>query len=200
MHDARQRWPATARNRDPIFEVLQRVLPASGLVLEIAAGSWEHAAHFAPRLPALEWQPTDLDPANLESVTAWWEHAGAPNLRRPLQLDVTADTWPLEQAAAIFNANMIHIAPWEVTRGLLSGAGRLLPAGAPLVMYGPYKRGGAHTAASNERFDRSLRERDPSWGVRDLDEVARVASDARLELEEVVSMPANNLIVLYRKR
>ncbi len=196
----RKHWPATARNREPIAAVLDEVLPSTGVVLELASGSGEHGVFFAERWPRLTWQPSDIDPENLASVRAWREHAALPNLREPLVIDVTADGWPIERADAVFNANMIHIAPWPATLGLLDGVARVLRPGAPLVMYGPYMRGGEHTAPSNARFDESLRSRDPSWGVRDLDVVVAEANQRGLGLERVVEMPANNLTVIYRRQ
>ncbi len=190
---------ASERNKGPILDVLERVLPESGRVLEIASGTGQHAVHFAAALPALEWQPSDIDPELRASVEAWRADAGLSNLLAPVHLDVTADPWPVVAADAIVNANMIHIAPWEVCLGLFDGAARLLPVGGVLYMYGPYKIGGAHTAPSNASFDQSLRMRDPSWGIRDLDVVAEEAGRRGLDLIETVEMPANNLSVVYRK-
>lgn len=199
MNDARRHAPATLRNRDPILEVLRRTLPRRGRVLEIAAGSGEHAVFFAAALTGLEWQPTDPDPANLESIQAWMRDTGVGNVAEPLALDVTRQPWPVGPADAVLCINMIHIAPWSATVGLMEGAAALLPPGAPLILYGPFRRGGRHTAASNEAFDASLRARDPAWGVRDLEAVAREAEGRGLALEEEVEMPANNLILLFRK-
>jgi hypothetical protein len=198
--DARRHAPATARNREAILAVLKRVLPPAGVVLEIASGTGEHAAYFAPRCPALEWQPSDADPDNLASIAAWAAAAGAANIRPPLALDVGAADWGVDGADAMLCVNMIHIAPWAATAALMAGAARLLPAGAPLCLYGPYKRAGRHTAPSNAAFDADLRRRDPAWGVRDLDDVARVADGRGLALAEVVEMPANNLSVVFRRR
>lgn len=190
--------PATARNRDPILEVLRRVLPPTGLVLEVASGSGEHAAWFAPRLPGLTWQPSDADAVARESIEAWRGAAATPNLLPPLDLDVRRWPWPVERADAVVAINMIHISPWQSTEGLLRGAAALLDPGAPLVLYGPFRREGRHTAPSNEAFDADLRTRDPAWGVRDLEAVAE-AADA-FDLDEVVAMPANNLTVIFRRR
>ncbi len=195
----RRHAPATARNRDPILAVLKRVLPERGRVLEIAAGTGEHAVYFARALGELEWQPTDPDPAARASIEAHRAEADLPNLRAPLELDVTSETWPLAQASAIVAINMIHISPIAAAEGLFRGAGALLPTGAPLVTYGPYKIDGAHTAPSNEAFDRSLRARDPSWGVRDLGELEALAEAHGLTLEERVPMPANNFTLVWRK-
>lgn len=199
MRDGRLFSAACERNREPILEVLRSILPDRGLVLEIASGTGMHAAWFAPRLPHLEWQPSDADEEALASIEAWRRAEPSENLRPPVRLDVTLDVWPLREADAIFNANMIHISPFRCTLGLLRGAARLLNAGAPLVLYGPYKIGGAHTAPSNERFDASLRERDPSWGVRDLEAVREVAADHGFGFEDLVAMPANNHCVVFRK-
>jgi uncharacterized protein DUF938 len=195
---ARRSAAATARNREPILGVLRRVLPPAGLVLEIASGTGEHACFFAGALPALTWQPTDLDEDNRASIAAWRQEAALPNLLPPLALDATADAWPVPRANAIVNINMIHIAPWAACEGLMRGAARTLAVGAPLYLYGPFRRGGRHTAPSNEAFDAGLRARDERWGVRDLDEVAAVAAAAGLALDEVVEMPSNNLSVVFR--
>ena len=191
---------SSERNKGPILAVLERVLPETGLVLEIGAGTGQHAAYFAPRFPGLEWQPTDPDPAMRDSIAAWVEDTEAPNLRPPMDLDVTGSVWPVTSAVAVFSANMIHIAPWECCLGLLAGAGRVLNPDGVLILYGPFKRGGEHTAPSNESFDESLRARDPAWGVRDLDDVADAAAGAGLDLAETVDMPANNLIAVFRRR
>lgn len=197
--DARRRAPATERNREPILEVLRRVLPGRGLVLEIASGSGEHAVHFARALPEILIQPSDPDPAGRASIEAWRRHEGVENVLPALALDARADDWPIEHADALLCCNMIHIAPWEAALGLLRGAARLLPPGAPLVLYGPYRRDGRHTSASNADFDTSLRARDPAWGVRDLEAVVAAANEQGLQLDEVVEMPANNLTVVLRR-
>ena len=197
--DARLRAPATARNRDPILDVLRCVLPTEGLVLEIASGTGEHAVHFARHLPGIVWQPSDPDAESRASIAAWRESEALPNLRAPRELDVRAKTWPIDAADAIVCINMIHIAPWEATLALLAGAARLLSAGDPLYLYGPYRFDGAFTAPSNEEFDASLRSRDPRWGVRDLADVTREAERAGFSREAVVAMPANNHSVIFRR-
>lgn len=197
--DARRSAPATQRNRQPILGVLERVLPAAGLVLEVASGTGEHAIFFAGKLPAIEWQPSDRDEGNRASIAAWRDEVALPNLRAPLELDATSEDWPVARADALVNINMIHIAPWAACAGLMRGAARLLSAGAPLVLYGPFRRGGRHTAPSNEAFDRGLRAQDAAWGVRDLDEVVRVAAVEDLALDEIVEMPSNNLSVIFRR-
>jgi hypothetical protein len=195
----KQHAPATQRNREPILAVLDRVLPEQGLVLEIASGSGEHATFFAPRLSGLVWQPTDRDPAALDSIAAWTAELAATNVRPPLLLDVCAPSWPVESADAIFCANMIHISPWEATLGLVRGAGRILPAGGLLVLYGPFMIDHHHTAPSNAAFDESLRARDLSWGVRDLGDVTEAAREQGLQLLERVEMPANNLTCVFER-
>ncbi len=197
--DARQFAPAAARNRDPILAVLRRVLPPQGLVLEVASGTGEHGVHMAAALPAIRWLPTDPSEEARASIAAWRAHAGPPNLLEPLALDAASDDWPVSRADAVVCINMIHIAPWEAALGLIRGAARLLPAGGPLALYGPYRRGGAHTAPSNAAFDESLRSRNPAWGVRDLDDVEEAAAAADFSGAEVVEMPANNLIVVFRR-
>jgi hypothetical protein len=195
---ARRHAPATLRNRDPLLAVLRRVLPASGVVVEVASGTGEHAAFFAAALPRVTWQPTDVDPGARVSIAAWC--ADVPNVLAPLPLDASApDAWPIARADAMLCVNMIHIAPWRACEGLLTGAGRVLPVGAPLVLYGPYRVGGAHTSPSNAAFDAGLRAQDPSWGVRDLETVLATAATHGLRHEETVAMPANNLTVVLRR-
>lgn len=169
--DPRQFRLHVARNREPICDVLRHVLPAKGLVLEIASGSGEHAVYFAERLPAVSWQPTDSDAAALASINAHRDAANAPNLLPPLRLDVTEPTWPVTRADVIVCNNMIHIAPWAATEGLIAGAQRTLASGGTLFLYGPYKVDGRHTAPSNHDFDLDLQRRNPAWGIRDLGEV-----------------------------
>jgi SAM-dependent methyltransferase len=196
--DARLFAPAVARNRDPLLAVLRPRLPRAGLVLEIASGTGEHLAALAALTPDLAFQPTDPDPAARASANAWARHLAAGNMRPALPLDAAApETWPVAAADAILCVNMIHIAPWAATLGLLRGAARLLPPGAPLFLYGPFRRGGAHTAPSNAAFDESLRARDPAWGVRDLEAVAAAAEG--FGPPELIPMPANNLTVVFRR-
>lgn len=191
--------PAVARNRHVILDVLARVLPEGGTVLEIASGSGEHAIHFARALPRLTWQPSDPEPAALRSILAHGREAALQNLRDPLPLDASSAAWPTMQADAVVCINMIHIAPWSAAEGLMTGAARLLPAGAPLVLYGPFREEGRPTAPSNEAFDADLRSRDPRWGLRQAEEVGRLAQSNGLSFAERVAMPANNLILVYRK-
>ena len=189
--------PATARNRDPLVDALRPLLPRRGLVLEVASGTGEHAVHFARRFPDLEWQPTDADPAALASIAAWAEARPAPHLRPPLLLDVR-ERWPVERADAVLAINLLHIAPWAATEALVAGAGRVLPGGGPLIVYGPFWREGVEPAPSNLAFDESLRMRDGAWGVRSLQAVTAVAERAGLRLAGVTEMPANNLLVSWR--
>jgi SAM-dependent methyltransferase len=198
--DPRQFRPHVPRNRDPILDVLKRVLPQRGLVLEIASGSGEHAAYFAQQLPQLTWQPSDPDETALASTAAHRADVGLANLRAPLHLDVTAASWPIAHADAVICCNMIHIAPWSACEGLIAGAARVLPTGGVLYLYGPYKVGGAHTAPSNQEFDDYLRGRNPAWGIRDLDEVTALAGRDGFTLIETVAMPANNLSVIFARK
>jgi len=199
LADQRLRAPAVARNREPILAVLRRILPASGLVLELASGSGEHAAYFAAALPGLAWQPTDPDPRALASIEAHRQAAAAPNLLPPLALDAQALQWPLARADAILCINMIHISPWAACEGLMAGAARTLPAGGLLYLYGPFKEDGRHTADSNQAFDDDLCSRDPRWGVRDLGDVVLLAAQHPLAHVETVVMPANNRSVVFRR-
>jgi cyclopropane fatty-acyl-phospholipid synthase-like methyltransferase len=189
--------PAAERNKSPILAAIRARLPTTGVVLEVASGTGQHIVHFAREVPSLVWQPTDADEELRSAAAERIREAGLDNVRPPLRLDVRASDWPSEKVSAIVCINMIHIAPWSATKGLMEGAARLLQPGSPLFLYGPYKRGGRHTAPSNEAFDLSLRGRNPEWGVRDLDEVERCAEQHGLVLAEVVAMPANNLTVIF---
>ncbi|MBM3482240.1 MAG: DUF938 domain-containing protein [Alphaproteobacteria bacterium] len=193
--------PATERNREPILAVLQRVLPEMGLLLEIASGTGEHAAFMSPRLsPSLIWQPSDANPGALTDIDGHVRDAGCTRVRPAIVLDVCAAVWPIAAADVIFCCNMIHIAPWAAAEGLFTGGTRLLPAGAPLILYGPFKRHGVHTAPSNESFDQGLKTQDARWGVRCLDtEVVPLAARSGFTLEEIVTMPANNLTIVFRR-
>ncbi|MBB3981646.1 hypothetical protein GGR44_001293 [Sphingobium fontiphilum] len=197
--DARRHAPATARNRDAILAVLLEVLPPSGLVLEVASGSGEHVVHFAQALPLLAWQPTDPDPAAIASVAAWAGHAKRANIRAPLTLDAASPDWPVQAADAIMCINMTHISPWAATVGLFTQGARLLPKGAPLILYGPYFREGCEPAPSNLAFDESLRARNAEWGIRWLEDVSELAQGQGFALEAVHEMPANNLTLVYRR-
>jgi hypothetical protein len=196
-NDARLDFPATGRNAAPILDVLRGILPDTGHVMEIASGSGQHVAHFAKAFPSLTWQPTDLDLTHRQSIAAWT--VDLPNVHAPIELDATANPWPISDLDVIMCANMIHIAPWAAGLGLLAGAGRTLADNGMLYLYGPYTIDGVHTAESNAQFDRSLKQRDPSWGVRDLGLVTETATKHGLELETTIEMPANNLSVVFRK-
>ena len=195
----KQHAPAAARNMGPIGDVLARELPPSGLVLEIASGTGEHAVTYARRFPALQWQPTDADPAALPSIAAWRDEAGAANLLAPLLLDASSPEWPVAGCDAIVAINVVHISEWAATIGLFTGGQKLLPAGAPLILYGPYLEDDVQTAPSNTDFDRWLKGRDPEWGLRNLAEVDRVAAGFGFRRKRRVEMPANNLTLVYRK-
>ncbi|MBN3951734.1 MAG: DUF938 domain-containing protein [Nostoc sp. NMS7] len=209
LEDARQYAPATQRNSEPIIEVLLQVLPKSGTILEIASGTGEHAVFFAPKLSPRLWLPTDANLQLRASITAWAEHIGCDNLYPPLELDVREPVWAVENPAfdwlnnqpivAIVNINMIHISPWSACLGLMAGAGRILPPGGILYLYGPFKQGGEHTAASDAAFDESLRAQNPEWGVRNFDDVVAVASAQNLTLKQTYQMPANNLSVVFER-
>jgi hypothetical protein len=192
--------PSAERNKGPIAEVLQRVLPESGCILEISSGTGQHAVHFARVMRHLVWQPTECDAECLRSIAAWTAIEGLANVKPPLALDVHNEVWPAGQVDAAVCVNMIHIAPSSATEALLRGASRILDSGAVLVLYSPFRRGGQHTSPSNEAFDRLLRTQNPDWGVRNLDDVAGTAVKEGFELQEVCPMPANNLTAVFRKR
>ncbi len=200
MQSAAKSAPAAARNREPILRVLRDCLPRSAFVLEIASGTGEHAVWFSRALPELTWQPTDHDNEALSSITAWRDKASTPNLLPPLWLDAAADNWPIAKAGAVVAINMVHIAPWSATQGLITGAARVLTPSGLLFLYGPFSDGGVHTAISNASFDADLRARDPSWGIRDLDEITALAGQHGLMEPERIAMPANNLSVVFRQR
>lgn len=195
--EVRKHAPATLRNRAAIAERLRELLPTTGLVLEVASGSGEHCAYFAENSPALEWQPTDPDETALTSIAAWCE--GLANVRAPIALDAAARAWPVDRADAVLCINMAHISPWPATLGLMASAGRLLPSGGPLVLYGPFTRPEIVTAPSNVAFDESLRARDAAWGLRDLTDVTSAALGAGLLPDQLIEMPANNLLLVYRR-
>jgi len=189
--------PATLRNRDAIVDVLRTVLPERGLVLEIASGSGEHVVHFARSFPALDWQPSDPDPAAIASIAAWSGEAGLGNLRPPVRIDAVAEGWLMTQADAVLCINMAHISPWAATVGLFREGAGVLEMGAPLILYGPYVERSVETAPSNMAFDRSLKARNPEWGLRDLADMDAVAAEYRFSRTWRVEMQANNLMLIY---
>lgn len=193
----KQSYPSAERNKGPILEVLRRILPSHATVLEVASGTGQHAAWFATELPGLTWQPSEAEPDLLPSIEAW--RVGCANVNPPVLLDVAVDPWPSQHADAVLAINMVHISPWESTEALFRGARRLLPRDGLLLLYGPYRVGGVHTAPSNEAFDRDLRARDPRWGVRDVDDIRKLAGSLAFRLDELVQMPANNLMLVLRR-
>jgi hypothetical protein len=196
---ARRSAPAALRNREPIAEVLREWLPDAGTVLELASGTGEHAVHFAERFPNLQWQPSDVHADALVSISAWREQAGLANLAAPLEIDAAASEWPIARADALLSINMVHISPWSSALGLIAGAERILPPAAPLILYGPWLRAGIATAPSNLAFDSDLKRRDPRWGLREVGEFAEAAAARGLQLVETREMPANNLMLLFRR-
>lgn len=198
--DGRLVSPSAERNKGPILAVLERVLPETGLALEIASGTGQHVVHFARALGGLSWQPSDADAGCRRSISAWLAATSLSNVRQPLDLDVCKLPWPVPTVDTIVCINLIHISPWAATTGLMAGASSTLREDGVLYLYGPYSIHGKHTAPSNEAFDGALRAQNPEWGVRDLDEVARVAEEKGVDLVETVEMPANNLSVIFRKR
>ena len=200
LADGRQDAPAAVRNRDFILAVLRRVLPVAGTVLEIGSGTGQHVVHFAAALPALRWQPSDPDPARRASIAGWVAHAQVSNVLPPLALDLDAASWPLQTVDAIVCINVLHVTPARAGAALCALASDLLPDGAPLVLYGPWRQGGVPTAPSNERFDAELRAHDPAWGLRVVEDFAALARGVGLDLLETVEMPANNLMLVLRRR
>ena len=191
--------PAAERNRQPILDVLRRMLPPTGLVLEVASGTGQHAIFFSEHLPALQWQPTDASSEALRSIGKRVDESARENLLAPLELDVRSSPWPLTSADALVCINMIHISPWETTEALFHGASNLLAGGCPLITYGPYRFHGEHTAPSNAAFDQSLRSRNARWGVRDIDELLELGGRTGFTLEEQVVMPANNMTLVWTR-
>ena len=194
--------PSAARNRDPILDALQSILPPQGSMLEIASGTGEHVVHFARGLPGWRFQPTEFDEASRQSVRAWIAHEGLANIAAPVTLDASAGVWPVESAGpvdAVLSLNMIHIAPWAAAQGLFRGAGRVLKPGGLLLLYGPFQEDGVHNAPSNAAFDESLRARDPDWGVRDIRDLQSLAKENGLTLRQRQAMPANNQILTFVK-
>ncbi|MBT9317415.1 DUF938 domain-containing protein [Leptothoe spongobia] len=204
-NDGRLYAPATERNREAILEVLERILPNPGTILEIASGTGEHASFFAPKLAPRRWLPSDISAPMLKSITAWQQATNARYLQPAIELDVRDEPWPIETNAkqsidAIVNINMIHIAPWKACEAMMAGAGRILPENGVLYLYGPFKRNGQHTAPSNATFDTWLKEQTTDWGVRDVEAVEGTAKVHQLALKEVIDMPANNLSLVFHKQ
>ncbi len=197
--EARRHAPATLRNRDAIADVLKARLPAHGAVLEIASGSGEHIVHFAGLFRGVTWLPSDCEPAALHSIAAWTAQSGLANILPPLLIDVEQASWPIERADAVLCINMLHISPWSASTALFRNAGRLLPPGAPLYLYGPFVRHDVMTAESNLAFDASLKQRNPAWGFRDVADVDALASAHGFARAALIEMPANNLSLLYRR-
>ena len=196
---ARRSAPAALRNREPIAEVLRDWLPEKGVVLEVASGTGEHSALFAEQFPNLEWQPSDLSPDALSSILAWAAIAALPNLRPPIEVDASRPDWPIRSADAVLNINMVHISPWSAALGLLNGAARLLTTGAPLILYGPWITDKWPTAPSNLAFDADLKRRNPDWGLRKVEAFVREAFKRGFEFADQRQMPANNLMLLFRR-
>jgi hypothetical protein len=195
--DVKRKAPAASRNVGPIGDVLEDWLPASGLVLEIASGTGEHALAFARRFPGLDWQPSDPDPEALASITAW-QAEGPANLRLPIELDVTRE-WLADRADAVLCVNMVHISPWECSLRLLDGASRLLDRGAPLILYGPWLEAEAEPAPSNLVFNLDLKARDPRWGLRLVEDFSAEAALRGFVLTERRPMPSNNLMLRFER-
>ncbi|AWM03912.1 DUF938 domain-containing protein [Bradyrhizobium amphicarpaeae] len=206
--DGRLDAPAFHRNHEPLWAALEKPLTGmTGDVVELGSGTGQHVVHFARHTPGLIWWPSDLNQRHLKSIEAWRVHAGLPNIRSPLRIDLTDPDWCQEMKsgqgptslAAVFCANVIHIASWAVAEGLFAGAGRYLRPDGKLFLYGPFKRDGKHTALSNAVFDTSLREGNPDWGVRDISDVVLLAKAAGLRLVDSVDMPANNLTLAFER-
>jgi len=199
LADARRQHPAAERNKGPLLEVLRAAFPASGLVLEIASGTGQHAAFFTGAFTGLSWQPTDHDPDTLPSIEAWRQSSHPDRIRPPITLDVESTDWPVAHADAMLCVNMLQVSPWTAALGLLSGAARTLSAGAPLVIYSPLSRGGVHTSEGNAAFDARLKARNPLLGVRDADALIEAATQVGLNHARTVDMPANNTVLIFRR-
>jgi SAM-dependent methyltransferase len=205
--DQRKFAPATQRNREPILELLLQILPQHGTILEIASGTGEHATFFSYHLAPRQWLPSDPNPELRASISAWTEFFPCEAMQPPIDLDASSPIWPVEteplpepSISAIVNINMIHISPWSACLGLMAGAGRILPPGGILYLYGPYKQNGEHTAPSNADFDESLQAQNPDWGVRNLEDVVKAAEAQNLTLHQTHPMPANNFSLVFKHR
>jgi SAM-dependent methyltransferase len=199
LDDGRWFTGSAERNKDPIVNLLRRALPHAGHILEIGSGTGQHVAYFAKALPELTWQPSDPDDEFRESIRSWAKFENLDNVGAPIDLEVCRLPWPVTRADAVLCINMIHVARWAATQALFSGAKQVLASGGHLILYGPFKRFGRHTAASNEVFDARLRTTDPSWGLRDLEKVVETADQTGFSLTEIVEMPANNFGVVLRR-
>ena len=195
--------PATERNRDVLLDVFKAHLPKNGTLVEVASGTGEHAAHIAGHLQPLFWQPSDIEPEKHASIDAWAAESGAENILPAIRMNVLEDSIsdlvlpiPITAIAAI---NLIHIAPWQVAQALVRGAAKALTSDGILFLYGPYRRGGAHTSLSNKSFDMSLKSRDSSWGVRDIEAVTELATDQGFHQPTIIEMPANNLSLVFKR-
>ena len=195
---AAQIAPSAARNREPILDALRSIVPSRGTILEVASGTGEHALWFSTALPHLLWQPTDRDPEALESIAAWRADGGA-NLLAPLHLDAASHNWPVLHAEAVVSINMVHIAPWRASIGLMAGAGRVLGAAGPLILYGPFREAPAPLRPGNVAFDEDLRARDPAWGLREVAALEALAAEHGLTLDRRIEMPADNLVLVFRR-
>ena len=196
---AKRHAPAAERNREAILAILRTELPEKAMVLEIASGSGEHAVYFASEIPGLSWRPSDPDEDALRSIAAWRSDLGGSNVLPPVQIDASSSDWPIDTADAIVCINMVHISPWEATEGLFAGAAKLLPQGAPIILYGAYLEKHVETAPSNLAFDQSLKARNPRWGLRQTDDVDALADREGFARTARYEMPANNIVLIYRK-
>lgn len=201
--DLRQYAPATQRNRQPILDVLIKILPSFGNILEIASGTGEHALFFSPHFSPRKWIPSDINKQSIESIKSWINFSSTNNIESPLLLDVNAESWyipeHLNPINSIININMIHISPWKSCIGLMKGVEQIVPSGGILYLYGPFKINNQHTAPSNEQFDQYLKIQNPQWGVRNLDDVILLANQYKLNFKEIISMPANNFSVIFER-
>jgi len=199
LADVRRAHPAATRNQAPLLEVLRRVFPAHGLVLEVASGTGQHAAFFTEALPGLQWQTSEYDPDTFDSIEAWRQASHPDRIRAPVRIDATAAVWPVARADAMLCVNLLQVSPWAATLGLLEGAARTLAPGAPLVIYSPMSRGGVHISRGNAEFDARLKAGDPALGVRDADALIEAAVARGLRHDETIDMPANNTVLVFRR-
>jgi len=199
-NDGRRHAPAVQRNRGPILDVLRRHVPPDSVVMEVGSGTGEHVAFFAQELgSSIIWQPSDPDPEARKSIDAWVRHFGLANVRPALAHDAAARDWPMVRADIVLCINMIHIAPWAATIGLIEGSARILGPNGRLLLYGPFRQEGRHTSPGNEAFDRSLRQQDRDWGIRDCGEVTALAANANFGAPLIEQMPSNNLCLIFAR-